>query len=160
MNTRRNVIEAVHCMSDEAWKRHANPWSVWTRFAAVPALELAVWSRAWIGWWCLAGVAAVIVWLLLNVRVFRPVEPTGWAAKGVYGERLHVSGSVPSEHGRVLRLLVAAGLIGFALIAWGLSVLDAWPVALGTVTLVLAQLWRIDRYGLLFEQHQRERSDA
>jgi hypothetical protein len=30
---------------------------------------------------------------------------------------------------------------------------------LGTVLLVLAQLWRIDRYGLLYGQHQSESCD-
>src|SRR5262249_16839492 len=76
-------------MGDEAWKRHANPWSVWTRFAAIPLMILAIWSRVWLGWWCLVPIAAVIVWLWLNPHVFAPVEtPTSWAAKGIYGEKL------------------------------------------------------------------------
>ena len=32
-------------MTNEAWQRHANPWSVYTRFAAIPAGLLAIWSR-------------------------------------------------------------------------------------------------------------------
>ncbi|MDT5210776.1 MAG: hypothetical protein QOF67_3191 [Mycobacterium sp.] len=28
-------------MTDDAWQRHANPWSVWTRFAAIPLMILA-----------------------------------------------------------------------------------------------------------------------
>ncbi|MGV9778250.1 DUF6653 family protein [Streptosporangium sp. NPDC003464] len=28
-------------MTDEAWKRHANPWSVYTRSAAIPGMILA-----------------------------------------------------------------------------------------------------------------------
>jgi hypothetical protein len=55
-------------MTDQARKKHANPWSVWTQFAAIPAFELAVSSREWIGWWSLAGVALVVVWLWLNVH--------------------------------------------------------------------------------------------
>ncbi len=31
-------------MSDEAWRRHANPWSVWTRFAAIPLMMLALFA--------------------------------------------------------------------------------------------------------------------
>ncbi len=49
-------------MTDDAWKRHANPWSVWTRFAAIPLMILAIWSRVWLGWWCLVPIAAVEVW--------------------------------------------------------------------------------------------------
>ncbi|RSN29438.1 hypothetical protein DL990_24845 [Amycolatopsis sp. WAC 01416] len=32
-------------MDDEAWRRHANPWSAWARFAAIPLMPLAIWSR-------------------------------------------------------------------------------------------------------------------
>ncbi|MEO3876273.1 DUF6653 family protein [Nonomuraea sp. B12E4] len=151
-----NVVAGAHGMTGQAWKKHANPWSVWTRFAAIPAFELAVWSREWIGWWSLAGVAAVAVWLWLNVHLFSPVEPTSWAARGIYGEQLHVEGKAPAAHKTVLRLLIVAGLIGFAFIAWGLTTLQIWPLVLGTTLTVLAQLWRIDRYGLLYEQHQSD----
>ena len=44
-------------MSDDSWMRHANPWSVWTRYAAFPVLIAAIWSRVWIGWWALLPVA-------------------------------------------------------------------------------------------------------
>ncbi|MCK7622855.1 hypothetical protein MUU72_07020 [Streptomyces sp. RS10V-4] len=149
----KNAVAALHGMSDEAWQRHANPWSVWTRFAAIPAFELAVWSRQWLGWWCLAALAAVIAWLWLNVRVFPPVQPTGWTARGIYGEQLHVDGRLPAEHKTILNVLIATGLTGFALILWGLTALRIWPLALGTTMVVMGQLWRIDRYGLLFQQH-------
>jgi hypothetical protein len=32
-------------LKGEDWQRHANPVSVWTRFAVLPLLALAVWSR-------------------------------------------------------------------------------------------------------------------
>ncbi|MGW4080705.1 DUF6653 family protein [Streptomyces asiaticus] len=155
---RENAAAAARVMSGETWKKHANPWSVWTRVAAIPVFELAVWSRQWLGWWCLAAVLAVVVWLWLNVRLFKPVEPTTWAARGIYGERLHVDGKVPAEHKTTLNWLIASGLAGFALIVWGLVVFNVWPLALGTIVVVLAQLWRIDRYSLLFEQYLREQS--
>jgi hypothetical protein len=44
--TLERKIAAAFQMGDEAWLRHANPWSGWTRFATVlPLLSLAVWSR-------------------------------------------------------------------------------------------------------------------
>ncbi|GAA1579463.1 hypothetical protein GCM10009789_36510 [Kribbella sancticallisti] len=150
-----DVVAGAHGMTDDAWRRHANPWSVWTRFAAIPAFELAAWSRDWIGWWSLTGVGVVLIWLFwLNVRIFGPVEPTSWAAKGIYGEKLHVDGKAPAAHKVVLNVLIAVGLVGFVLIAWGLVALAVWQVLLGTVMVVMAQLWRIDRYGLLFEQQR------
>ena len=148
-------------MTDEAWQRHANPWSVWTRFAAIPLMLLAIWSRAWIGWWSLVPVAAIVIWLFVNPRAFPPVrEPRGWAARGIYGERAWLENRelVPPDHRQVLRLLVALGIIGFGLIVWGLVVLSVWPTIFGTTLVVVAQLWRIDRFGWLWERNRTHRS--
>ncbi|MDT7787568.1 MAG: hypothetical protein QOF58_5987 [Pseudonocardiales bacterium] len=145
-------------MDDEAWRRHANPWSVWTRFAAIPAMLLAIWSRTWIGWWCLVPVALVVVWLIVNPRAFPPVsEPRSWTERGIYGERLWLENrsSVPPDHRSVLRLLVALGSVGFALILWGMVALAVWPTVSGAVLVVVAQLWRIDRFGWLYERLNR-----
>ncbi len=49
--TLESKIARLFSMSDETWKKHANPWSVWTRVTALPALVVAVWSRVWIGHW-------------------------------------------------------------------------------------------------------------
>ncbi|HEY6740285.1 MAG TPA: DUF6653 family protein [Actinopolymorphaceae bacterium] len=151
-------IAGTFGMSDEAWRRHANPWSVWTRFAAIPAMLLAIWSRVWLGWWCLAAVAVVILWLWLNPHVFPPIEqPRSWAAKGIYGEKLWLRhrDRVPTGHRAVLRLLVATGSVGFVLLLWGLVRLEAWPTVFGATVLVLAQLWRIDRFVALYETASR-----
>lgn len=141
-------------MTDEVWRRHANPWSVWTRFAAIPLMILAVWSRVWLGWWCLAPVAAVVVWLWLNPRVFAPVDtPDSWAAKGIYGERVWLTerGRVPPEHLKVLRLLVPIGAAGIVLLVYGLVCLRIWPTVFGATLIVLGQLWRIDRLVAVYD---------
>ncbi len=144
-------------MTDEAWQRHANPWSVYTRFAGIPAMILAIWSRDWIGWWALAPIGAVIVWLWLNPHIFPAVELRSWAAKSIYGEQLWLKdrSAVPPTHRAGLRWLIAVGAIGFVLLAWGLIELMPWPTVFGTTLIVLAQLWRIDRFGQLYEQRQR-----
>lgn len=151
-------IARVFRMTDEAWQRHANLWSVWTRFAAIPLLLLAIWSRTWLGWWCLGPVAAVLGWLWLNPHVFPPVTtPRSWTAKGIYGEKLWLRDRslISAEHREVLRLLVVVGLVGFVLVAYGLVVLAVWPTVFGATLVVLAQLWRIDRFGLLYEEANR-----
>lgn len=149
-----NIARAFE-MKDEMWPRHANPWSVWTRFAAIPAMILAIWSRVWLGWWALVPVFAVIGWLVINPFVFSPVTiPRNWASKGIYGEKLwlHDRSRVPGDMRVVLRRLIFAGLAGFALVAWGLVRLEIWPTLFGATLVVLAQLWRIDRMGLLYEE--------
>ena len=155
-------IAGVLVMTDDAWKRHANPWSVWTRFAAIPTIILAIWSRVWLGWWCLAPIAVVLVWLWLNVRVFAAVEtPTSWAAKGIYGEKLWLTQRerIPAGYRGVLRLLIGVAALSFAVLTYGLIALEVWPTVFGATMIVLGQLWRIDRFGLLFDE-LRARSDS
>jgi hypothetical protein len=53
-------LERLMAMDDRVWRRHANPWSGWTRVTALPLLVLAIWSRVWIGWW--AMLAVWLVW--------------------------------------------------------------------------------------------------
>jgi hypothetical protein len=144
-------------MTDEAWQRHANPWSVWTRFAAIPAFILAVWSRAWIGWWALVPIAVVVVWLWLNPRAFPAVtEPRSWAAKGIYGEKLWLAQrrNLPAGYRPVLRFLGVVGGAGFVLLLVGLVTLLVWPTVFGASLIILAQLWRIDRLGRLYDERQ------
>jgi hypothetical protein len=142
-------------MNEAAWHSHANPWSVYTRFAAIPPLVLAIWSRSWIGWWCLAPIAAIALFLWLNTHVFRPVDsPTAWASKGIYGEKIWATDAtrVPAHHRRALRLIAIPGLAGILLIMWGLIFLDIWPTVTGGALTVLAQLWRIDRLVWMYDE--------
>lgn len=144
----------MRIMSDEIWKRHANPWSVWTRFAAIPAFMLAVWSRVWIGAWAWVPVVVVIIWLYLNVFVFPPIEnPVSWASKGIYGEKLWLRGrsELPQHYDNVQKRLIALGILGMVVIGYGLVQLHFWSSLLGAVVLILAQLWRIDRFSTLYD---------
>jgi hypothetical protein len=148
------LLRAFH-MDDAAWRSHAHPWSVYTRFAAIPPLLLAVWSRTWIGWWSLAPLALVVLWLWLNAHVFPPVEtPTAWASKGIYGERIWATAPerVPAHHRRAFRLIALPGIAGIVVLVWGLVVLDVWPTVLGATLVVLAQLWRIDRLVWMYDE--------
>lgn len=158
MSLLTNVANAFR-MTDEVWRRHANPWSVWTRFAAIPLMILAIWSRVWLGWWCLAPVGAVLVWLWINPRAFPAVDnPTSWAARGIYGERLWLEkhGHVPPRYRAVFRLVAVVATLGFALLVVGLATLAIWPTLVGATCIVLGQLWRIDRLGKFFDEHQQQ----
>ena len=44
------------------------------------------------------------------------------------------------------------GLAGFGLMTWGLVRLEVWPTVFGTTLLIVAQLWRIDRFGWLWDR--------
>ncbi|MEV4315663.1 DUF6653 family protein [Actinocrispum sp. NPDC049592] len=46
--------------------RHANPISVWTRFAVLPLLAVSIWSRDWIGWRSLVPIVLSLVFMMVN----------------------------------------------------------------------------------------------
>jgi hypothetical protein len=153
-----SAIENVFSMGDEVWRRHAHPWSVYTRFAAIPPLVLAIWSRTWLGWWCLVPLALVLAWLWLNPRVFPPVHnPTKWASKGIYGEKIWARerDAIPRHHRTALNLIAIPGVAGIVLLGWGLVALDVWPTLVGVTLIVVAQLWRIDRLVWMYEELTR-----
>jgi hypothetical protein len=84
-------LARVFGLDGDSWMRHANPVSVWTRFAVLPMLAVAVWSRDWIGWWSVALVVLSLVFMMINPMLFRePGSTRNWASKAVLSERIWV----------------------------------------------------------------------
>jgi hypothetical protein len=76
-------------LQGETWMRHANPLSVWTRFAVLPLLAASIWSRDWIGWWSLVPLVLSLVFMVVNPLLFpTPRSTRNWASKAVFGERI------------------------------------------------------------------------
>ena len=142
-------------MTEEAWARHANPWSVWTRNTVLPLLIIAIWSRAWLGWWALVSVALAVLWTWLNPRIFsKPRSTNNWASKAVLGERVWLNRDevpVPEHHRTVPLVLNVVSAIGMVFLIWGLIALDIWPTLLGTAIAYLGKLWFVDRMVWLYE---------
>ena len=81
MAAQSRLTKAFGLTDADGWRRHANPWSVYTRIPVPLLLTAAIWTRAWIGWWSLVPVAAVLVWTMINPRVFPPPQRfTSWAS--------------------------------------------------------------------------------
>lgn len=151
------TIAKTFGLNDVTWRRHANPWSVWTRMAAFPLLVLAVWSRDWIGWWSLVPLAVLIAWMWVNPRAFPPIdEPRSWASKGIYGEKMWAVDKPPEAAGHrvAMRLLIALAAVGAGLLVWGLVVLDVWPTVFGVTLIFLSQLWQIDRFVQIYSERE------
>ena len=148
-------------MDAAAWARHANPWSGWTRVPALPLLALAIWSRAWLGWWALVPVAALLAWLWVNPRLFPPPrDDTAWMTRGVLGERLWLARDetpVPAHHRRAPNILSAIGAAGVLLAIGGLAMRAGWAVIAGVAVAMLAKLWFIDRMVWLHRDMTKER---
>jgi hypothetical protein len=149
-------IESVFHMSPEVWSRHANPLSVWTRYAALPLLIIAVWSRVWIGWWSVLAIVAMLVWIWLNPRVFqRPASTRNWASKAVLGERVWLNRKdipIPKHHNHAIRALNIITGLGGLLLIYGLIRLRVLETTVGTILVVLGKSWFLDRMVWLYDE--------
>ena len=151
------AAEKLMSMDEQAWARHANAWSVFSRIPALPLIALAIWSRVWIGWWCLLPLLLVVIWTWLNPRIFPPIyadDPRlqqagySWAYKGVNGERLFLNRKthpVPLHHQRIAYLLTTISILGIPILGFGLYQLDFWATLCGLVVAVGAKIWFVDR---------------
>ncbi len=149
------AITASFAMTDEVWKRHSNPWSVWTRIPFIMLFALAVWSRIWIGGWALIPVALLLIWTWINPRAFPPPSSTdNWASKAVLGERVWLNRTtvpIPEHHRLAAKLLSTLSAIGVPFYVWGLYALEIWPTVLGTSLILFGKVWFIDRMAWLYE---------
>jgi hypothetical protein len=147
-------------LSDDSWERHANPWSVWTRYAAFPALVLALWSFHWIGWYALIPTAAVVAFLYVNPWLFPPPRSTqNWASKAVMGERIWLAEgkpALPDQHPRVFRVLIAFSLVNIAGLVWGLVQSEAVLTVVSTINALVTKSWFNDRMVWLFSERVRD----
>lgn len=150
-------------LSDETWRRHANPWSVWTRYAAFPVLVASLWSRMWFGWWAVFPVAVVVAWLIWNPRAFPPPASTNnWASKAVLGERIWVGlkeDEVPPHHRVAPRVAAFFSAVGAVALIWGLVMLDAPVTVLAMLLVIAAKTWFVDRMVWLFDDMKDTRPE-
>ena len=155
------AAERLMGMDEASWRRHASPWSVWTRVPVLPLLALTAWSRVWIGWWALLPASLLILWLFANPRAFRaPGDLTSWASRGVMGERLFLDRhgrarrghSLPRHPLAPMKFLTILARLGLFPLAYGLVVLDSWAVLCGLAVSVGAKMWFVDRCAWLYDE--------
>ena len=148
-------ISRVFGLNESTWLNHANPWSVYTRFFVPTLLAAAIWSRAWLGIYCLIPIGLVIVWNFANPLIFPPPKSTkNWASKGTFGERIWIrrqSYSIPDRHRTFPNWLnLFSGSSLFFLIP-GLYDYDLGLAVAGLLIMALGKAWFIDRMVWLYE---------
>jgi hypothetical protein len=152
-------------LEGENWMRHANPVSVWTRFAVLPLLAVSIWSRDWIGWYSLILVALSLVFMMVNPLLFpRPRSTRNWTSKAVFGERVWSDRNkveLPEQFTRsqVPNVTYAIQFLGMAVLANGLVELRLLDVLTGLVMAQCAKAWYLDRMVLLFEDMKARRPE-
>ena len=142
------AAERLMGMNDRVWARHANPWSCYSRFTALPLLALAIWSRDWIGAGAWVAVAVALVWIWVNPRAFPPpVSLDNWASRGVLGERVFLKrrAELRGHHRAWAAGLAWAALPGVVVLALGLWWLEPWWTLFGMVLAMGPKVWFVDR---------------
>ena len=156
--TSERRVAKMFGLEGDKWMRHANPTSVWTRFAILPVLAVAIWSYDWIGWWSLAPTVLVLVFLMINPLLFpQPSSTRNWASKSVFGERIWADRNeivIPPQFrmSKVPTVSTAFQFVGVIALAYGLIRLDVIAVLSGVLITQLAKAWYLDRMVLLFEE--------
>lgn len=156
----QRVAKLFGLSGDDAWRRHANPWSVYTRIPIPILLVAAIWTYAWIGWWALVPVGVVLLWVFLNPRVFPPPRSLDhWASRAVLGEAFWGARNetpIPKRHRTAPLVLSVISAAGVPFIAYGLVVLDVWMTAFGLAVQMSGKTWFIDRMALLYDDMTAE----
>lgn len=155
--------ERLMAMDDGAWRRHANPWSGYTRFTVLPLILIAVWSRDWIGWWALGLVALALAWNWINPRLFaEPAHFDAWMSKGVLGERVFIEhrDQIAAHHRRAATLLTWASVPGAVLMIWGLIALWWEAAVFGAALAVIPKVWFVDRMVWILDDWVRAGKDV
>lgn len=146
---------------DESWLRHANPWSIWTRFATLPFIILAIWSRVWIGWLCVIPVVLLVVWVVINSTLFkRPQSFQSWGSKAVLGERIYMRRGdipIPKHHLRLISVLNVLLALSGLILAIGLWKLNVYLTLHGMTAIYLSKMWFLDRMVWLYEETERSK---
>lgn len=141
-------------MDEKAWNRHSNPWSVYTRFTALPLISLAFWSREWIDVYSVILIAFSFLWVWINPRLFSiPSTTNNWASMGTFGERIYLNRqneAIPVHHLTVCRSLQLLSAIGLPIFIYGLYSLDIWILLLGNFWIMLFKAWFVDRMVWLY----------
>lgn len=148
-------IASVFNLKGDNWMRHANPWSIWTRFITLPFIIIAVWSRVWIGVYCLLPILLLVLWIFINPTLFKkPKSFDNWGSKSVLGEKYwseRKKNPVPKHHFTPILILTILQTIGGGLVIYGLWYLDLSITIIGALLVYMAKMWFLDRMVWIFE---------
>ncbi|WP_066218238.1 DUF6653 family protein [Formosa haliotis] len=154
MSIEKQIAKSFN-LDGDTWMKHANPWSIWTRFATLPFIILAIWSRVWIGWYCVIPILLLVVWLKINPTLFKkPKHFKSWGSKSVLGEKYWAerkSNPVPKHHHLPIQILTILQIIGVIILGYGLWHLDLKLTCLGAILVYMAKMWFLDRMVWIFE---------
>jgi uncharacterized protein (DUF2062 family) len=131
-------------MKEQTWKRHSNPWSVWTRVLTNPLVYIPVWTRSW------RQAVLVGAWFLLNPRLFPPPHNnSSWATRSVLGEQIWTS-KPRADLPMALNMLSA---LFFLVALYSAYARQLWRLlSFGSLALVF-KLWFLERMVTYYDEY-------
>ncbi len=146
--------ERAMSMNDETWRRHSNPWSVYTRFTTLPLISLAFYSREWLEGYSGLLIATSLLWVWINPRLFKAPEKTSnWASMGTFGERIYLNReneNIPIHHLKACQVLQVLSAMGLPFFIYGIYSLEIWILILGNLWIMVFKAWFVDRMVWLY----------
>jgi hypothetical protein len=142
-------------LDSERWRRHSNPWSVWSRYTVLPLFVLSGLIRDWNGWWSLILLIIALCWVFLNPLIFkRPATITSWASKAVLGEQIYLNRDqkpLPEQHQTPLfGILYGISAFGLMLTVWAVYQFDFLMCVVGILITYVGKSWFLDRMVWLY----------
>lgn len=129
------MVTQLSKMSDVMWRRHANPWSVWTRLLSTPLIYLPFWNHSW------KQGLVVAIWFVINPFLFpEPKNKESWGARAIRGEARWAK-----QHPQDTALAVQS--VGTIAALGGLYAASRHRLALtvtSAVTVMLCNAWFLD----------------
>lgn len=153
--TLEKQIAKIFNLKGDNWMKHANPWSIWTRFATLPFLILAIWSRIWLGWYSLIPIIIIIFWLVINPTLFKkPKNFDNRGSKSVLGEKLWSERKqvlVPKHHKTPILILTLLQTTWGIILIIGLWKFDLYLTIIGTIIIYFSKMWFLDRMVWIYQ---------
>jgi hypothetical protein len=134
-------------LTDDMWKQHANPWSVWTRLLSTPLAYVPFWNRSW------KQGLAVAAWFSANPFLFpEPKDEDAWATKAIRGERQWAK-----ERPRDASLAIqVVGSIAFGGGFYSAYKNKLGPTVLSGAVVIACNAWFLDRMTAYAEDTSKE----
>ncbi len=120
------------------WKRHANPWSGWTRVCAFFLFPIPFWFQSW------TGLGLLLLFFVINPLIFNePKSTNNWMSKSIQGEEIWTKNGLFQKDFPTL-LNVLNGLFFFLMIYSSYNRMLGDTI-LSVVLSSVFKLWYLDR---------------
>jgi hypothetical protein len=132
----RSADMAFSRISAAMWRRHANPWSGWTRLLTTPLIYVPFWNRSW------RQGLAVGAWFAVNPFLFpEPEDQQSWTARAIRGEAQWVK-ERPLDASLLIQAVGSAAAVGGLFAGYRRKL---WPTVASAAAVMACNAWFLNR---------------